>query len=121
MLRILSIMFPFAAFAQVVSGYVLVPLRYDRLVCAISFVGALVTVVLTFGLGRAFEGDGVAWARTFGYLSMSAVLVYVLRREHLAGAVLAFPQWRSRPARLSRSQGCEAAPVIRPRITDSGP
>jgi PST family polysaccharide transporter len=100
MLRILGIMFPFAAFTQVVSSYVLVPLRYDRIVCAISLIGALVTVVLTFGLGRMFQGDGVAWARTLGYLTMSAGLVYMLRREDLAGAVLASPPWRSRPARL---------------------
>jgi PST family polysaccharide transporter len=88
MLRILAVMFPFAAFSQVVTGYVLVPLRFDRFVTASSLVGALVTVALTVGLGRAFEGEGVAWARVVGAVSMCVLLVYVVWRERLAPAIV---------------------------------
>jgi PST family polysaccharide transporter len=93
MLQILAVGFPFAAFAQVVNGYVLVPLRFDRAVSAVSFVGALVTVVLTVTLGRTFQGDGVAWARALGYMSMCAMLVHVVWRERLGAALL--PQART--------------------------
>jgi PST family polysaccharide transporter len=86
MLRILGVLFPFAAFVQVVMGYVLVPLRYDRLVTVVSLVGAVATVTLTVGLGWGFAGEGVAWARSLGYLPMCLFLVHVLRREGLIGA-----------------------------------
>ncbi len=89
LLRILCLMFPLAAFAQVIEGYVLVPLRYDRIVSATSFVGALVTVVLTVGLGREFAGEGVACARALGYAAMCGALLYVLRRERLAARIVA--------------------------------
>jgi O-antigen/teichoic acid export membrane protein len=89
MLRILCFMFPLAAFSQVITAYVLVPLRYDGLVSAVSFVGALVTLPLTIGLGRPFGGYGVASARTLGYLAMCAVLLYVLKRERLVARIAA--------------------------------
>jgi O-antigen/teichoic acid export membrane protein len=92
MLRILGLMFPFAAFAQVIEGYVLIPLRYDRVVTAASFVGALVTVALTVVLGRVFAGEGVAWARTLGYLAMCGVLLRVLRRERLLDRIAGQPR-----------------------------
>jgi PST family polysaccharide transporter len=86
MLRILGVLFPFAAFAQVVTCYVLVPLRRDRLVTVVSLVGAVTTVTLTVGLGWWFAGEGVAWARSLGYVPMCLALVHVLRREGLLGA-----------------------------------
>ena len=89
MLRILSVMFPFAAFAQVINGYVLVPLRYDRFVSGVSLVGALVTVAFTLILGRRFAGEGVAWARALGYLAMCLMLGYILRRERLVRRIAA--------------------------------
>jgi O-antigen/teichoic acid export membrane protein len=86
-LRILGVMFPFAAFGQVAS-FVLIPLRYDRVVSAVNFVGAVVTVGLTVGLGRVYGGDGVASARTLGYVAMSWALLYVLRREGLIERIM---------------------------------
>ncbi len=83
MLRILSLMFPFAAFVQVIVGYILVPLRYDRFVSTASLVGAVATVTLTVMLGRVWGGEGVSWARTMGYMAMCLTLVAVLRREGL--------------------------------------
>lgn len=85
LLLILSLMFPFAALTQVISGYVLIPLRHDRLVSLVSLLGALVTVVLIVFLGRAFDGAGVAWARTLGYTALAVVMVEVLRRQRLIG------------------------------------
>jgi PST family polysaccharide transporter len=85
MLRILGVMFPFAAFAQALIGYVLVPLRRDRSVTVVSLVGAVSTVTLTVGLGWWFAGEGVAWARPLGFVPMCLALVYVLRREGLIG------------------------------------
>ena len=66
MLRILGVLFPFAAFFQVVMGYVLVPLRYDRLVTVVSLIWAVATVTLTVGLGWRFAGEGVAWPNIIG-------------------------------------------------------
>jgi PST family polysaccharide transporter len=86
-LRILSVMFPFAAFAQVTTGYVLVPLRYDRLVSAVSLVGAVATVSMTVVLGRFAGGQGVACARALGYVSMCGMLIFILRREHLLSRI----------------------------------
>jgi PST family polysaccharide transporter len=96
MLRILGVLFPFAAFAQVVTVCVLVPLRRDALVSVVSLVGAVTTVTLTVGLGFWFDCEGVAWARSLGYVPMCAVLVHALRREGLIGA---------RPARDSVARG----------------
>jgi PST family polysaccharide transporter len=87
MLRELAVMFPLAAFVQVITGYVLVPFRYDRLVTVVSFVGAVVSVVLTLGLGKVFGGDGVAWARSLGFLAMSIALVQIVRREPVLSRV----------------------------------
>jgi PST family polysaccharide transporter len=86
MLRILGVLFPFAAFVQVVTNYVLVPLRRDRFVSVVSLVGAVSTVTLAVVLGRWFAGEGVAWARSLAYVPMCLVLVHVLRREGLIGA-----------------------------------
>jgi hypothetical protein len=54
----------------------------------VSFVGALATVALTFLLGRAFSGDGVAWARVAGHLAMCTALVYVARSEGIIGRIV---------------------------------
>jgi PST family polysaccharide transporter len=85
MLRILGVLFPLAAFAQAVTGYVLVPLRRDRLVSVVSLVGAVTTVTLTVALGRGFGSEGVAWARSLGHVPMCLALLYALRREGLIG------------------------------------
>ncbi|WP_428419885.1 lipopolysaccharide biosynthesis protein [Methylibium sp.] len=87
MLNVLALMFPFVAFAQVVSGYVLIPLRRDRLMSAISLFGALVTVALILILAHYREGFGVAVARTCGTVALAAALLFVLHRERLLNRI----------------------------------
>jgi PST family polysaccharide transporter len=113
MLRILAFMFPLAAIVQVVEGYVLVPLRYDRSVTGTSFVGAMVTVVLTVALGKLWGGHGVAFARLLGYASMCAALTYVLRREGLFARLFA-PDWRAQLAPPGADPG-SASVAVEPR------
>lgn len=83
MLQILALMFPFAAFCQVTSGYILIPLRFDRLVSAVSLFGAAVTVGLVVALGLGLGGIGVAWARTIGYVAIALFLLAILHRKQL--------------------------------------
>lgn len=87
MLNVLALMFPFVAFAQVVSGYVLIPLRRDRLMSAISLFGALVTVALILILAHYREGFGVAVARSCGAFALAAALLFVLHRERLLSRI----------------------------------
>ena len=83
MLKVLALMFPFVAFGQVTSGYVLIPLRFDALMSAISLFGAAVTVGLVVSLSHGLGGIGVAWARTLGYVVVALVLLGVLHRKRL--------------------------------------
>lgn len=83
MLQMLGVMFPFAAFCQVVSGYVLIPLRHDQLVSLISLFGAATTVLLILGLGLTWGGSGVAVARVMGYVAIAVALALVLHRKRL--------------------------------------
>ncbi len=83
MLHVLGLMFPFAAFAQVTAGYVLIPLRHDTLVSAVSLFGALVTMLLIVALGEVYGGMGVAWARSCGYVALAGALLWVLQRKQL--------------------------------------
>lgn len=83
MLQMLGVMFPFAAFCQVVSGYVLIPLRHDQLVSLISLFGAVTTVLMILGFGLAWGGSGVAVARVMGYVAIALALALVLYRKRL--------------------------------------
>lgn len=87
-LQTLAGMFPFAAFAQVVVGYVLVPLRYDKLVSLISLLSTLLTVALMLLLGRTYAGIGIAAARALAQAATAVLLLEVLRREQLVGRIL---------------------------------
>lgn len=83
MLHVLAWMFPFLAFAQVTTGYVLIPLRKDRLMWTMSLFGALVTVALILILAHYLDGIGVAIARTCGAAALAMALLFVLQREGL--------------------------------------
>lgn len=83
MLYVLAVIFPFAAIDQVVTGYVLIPLRLDRVVTRVSFQSAVVTVLLVVVLGRFFGGMGVSWARSAGAALMAMNLLFTLRTRHL--------------------------------------
>lgn len=88
LLLVLAVMFPFAAFTQVASSYVLIPLRFDGWVSASSLFGAAVTTVLIVVLGYQFGGTGVAWARTIGQVMLALLLLGVLVNKGLLKKVL---------------------------------
>ncbi|MFZ5890681.1 MAG: lipopolysaccharide biosynthesis protein [Myxococcota bacterium] len=83
MLHVLALIFPFAAIDQVVTGYVLIPLRLDRVVTKVSFQSAVITVLLVLALGRSFGGLGVSWARSLGAALMAGNLLFTLRNRQL--------------------------------------
>jgi len=83
MLHVLSLMFPFAAMAQVITGYVLIPLRYDKLVSLTGLFGAIATVLLIVVLGELYDGHGVAWARVLSYVVLASTMVAILHRKQL--------------------------------------
>ncbi len=70
-LRVLALMFPFVVIDQVITGYVLIPLRLDKVVIRVSLQNSLVTFVLMVSLAAAFGGLGVSWARTVGAMLMA--------------------------------------------------
>lgn len=82
-LRLLALMFPFAVIDQVITGYVLIPLRLDRVVIKVSFQTTLATLLLMFVLGHSFGGLGVAAARVGGAMLMALSLLYALQSRHL--------------------------------------
>jgi PST family polysaccharide transporter len=82
-LRVLSLMFPFAVIDQVITGYVLIPLRLDKVVIKVSFQASLVTILLMASLGYAFHGMGVSWARTLGAMFMAGSLLYALQSRQI--------------------------------------
>jgi O-antigen/teichoic acid export membrane protein len=88
MLHILALMFPFAGFSQVVASCILIPLRLDRAVIKVSVLAALGTLVGMLLLGQAFEGMGLAWARSLGYALMAALSLEALRRKQLLTLLL---------------------------------
>jgi O-antigen/teichoic acid export membrane protein len=90
MLHTLGLLFPFAALGQVITGYVLIPLRHDRMVSLVAVVGALVTVLLIVVLGHLHDGMGVAWARVISQVALAVALVAVRHHKHLIGRI-----WRS--------------------------
>jgi O-antigen/teichoic acid export membrane protein len=83
MLYLLAFMFPFAAFVQVSSGYVLVPLRMDKLMSLVTLAGAVVTVGLMLLWAPAYQGYGMAGACIAGAILTVIVLVVVLQRKRL--------------------------------------
>ena len=87
-LLVLSLMFPFAAFAQVVNGYVLIPLRLDWTVSRVGMVSAGLTLAAVLVLGKLFEGAGVAWARVLGSVFTAVILLQVLRQKGLIEKLL---------------------------------
>lgn len=90
MLHTLGLLFPFAALCQVITGYVLIPLRHDRLVSLVSVAGAIGTVTLVVVLGHLHDGTGVAWARVISQVALALTLVAVLQHQRLLGRI-----WRA--------------------------
>jgi PST family polysaccharide transporter len=87
-MQMLGLMFPFAAFTQVVCGYVLIPLRQDALVTKVSLLSAAFSLVGILLLVHDFGGLGVAGARVMGYVMAAAMLVVVLLRQGLFRRIL---------------------------------
>lgn len=82
-LRVLSLMFPFSVVDQVITGYVLIPLRLDRVVIKVSFQNAIATLLLMLFFGNSFGGMGVAAARVVGAMLMAVSLLYALQSRQL--------------------------------------
>lgn len=82
-LRVLSLMFPFAVIDQVITGYVLIPLRLDKVVIKVSFQNSVLTILLMATLGYSFAGMGVSWARTIGAMLMAGSLLYALQSRQI--------------------------------------
>jgi O-antigen/teichoic acid export membrane protein len=83
LLYALAFMFPFAAFGQVSSGYVLVPLRMDNAMSLVSLAGAACTVSLMVLWATAHAGYGIAFARIVGSILTVLLLIWVLHRKQL--------------------------------------
>jgi O-antigen/teichoic acid export membrane protein len=88
-LQTLGFIFPFEAVNLVINGFVLIPLRLDRVVTTVSFVSALATVTLIFVLGTHFGGIGVASSRVIASALSALLLVEVLRRRALLTRIIA--------------------------------
>lgn len=80
MLHTLGLLFPFAALSQVFTGYVLIPLRHDRLVSRTALAAALLTVLAVVVLARWHDGTGMAWARAIGQAGLCLALLALLQR-----------------------------------------
>jgi O-antigen/teichoic acid export membrane protein len=87
MLYMLAFMFPFAAFAQVSSGFVLIPLRMDKLMSAVTLAGAVVTASLMLLWAPSQAGEGIVAARLAGSVFTAFVLLAVLQRKQLIGRI----------------------------------
>lgn len=83
LLYTLGLLFPFAALSQVITSYVLIPLRHDTLVSQVSMVAALLTLLLVLVLAQWHAGAGVAWARVAGQVGVCIALVLVLQHKQL--------------------------------------
>jgi O-antigen/teichoic acid export membrane protein len=87
-MQMLGLMYPFAAFTQVVCGYVLIPLRQDTLVTTVTLLSAACSLIGILLLVRDFGGLGVAGARVMGYLVAAVMLVVILTRQGLFRRIL---------------------------------
>jgi PST family polysaccharide transporter len=82
-LRVLALMFPFAVIDQVITGYVLIPLRLDRVVIKVSAQTAVGTITLMALLGYSYGGAGIAAARAVGSMMMAGCLLYALQSRQI--------------------------------------
>jgi len=87
-MQILGLMFPFAAFSQVVRSYVLFPLHQDKLLAMSMMAGAMFSVLAILLLAAAFGALGVAVARVLGEIVTATILLVILVRQKLFGRIL---------------------------------
>jgi O-antigen/teichoic acid export membrane protein len=86
--RVLSLILPLSALAQVATSYILIPLRLDAWATWTSVLGAVATLLFIALLGPRFFGDGVAWARVLGQLFMTVALLFALIRTGVLRRVI---------------------------------
>lgn len=85
-LQTLAIIFPFYACTLVLSTYVLIPLKHERLLAKITIFGAMINLVIAVPLATHYEGAGMAYARvisetvTFSYLLFSCYRLNLLQK-----------------------------------------
>lgn len=87
-MQLLGLMFPFAAFSQVVKLGVLFPLRQDKLLAISTMAGAMFNVLAILLLAAEFGALGAAAARVLGEIVTATVLLVILVRQRLFGRIL---------------------------------
>ena len=87
-MQIFALMFPFAAFSQVVKLCVLFPLRQDKLLAMSTMAGAMFNVLAILLLAAEFGAVGAAAARLLGEIATATILLVILVRQQLFGRIL---------------------------------
>ena len=87
-LKTMAWIFPFYACTLVMSTYVLIPLKHEKILANISIFGALVNVLTAIPLGLAYEGLGMAYARVISELTIFILLVVACYRLNILRPIL---------------------------------
>jgi PST family polysaccharide transporter len=92
LLQTLALLYPFSAFTQVATLYVLVPLHKDLLAMKITAMGTVLHFAALVLLSWRFGGEGAAAARLIGDASTAGLLALVLWKTGLLGRILRPPK-----------------------------
>jgi PST family polysaccharide transporter len=105
--QVLLAILPFAALSQAMSGYVLIPLRSDRVVSTGSVINFVVALSLMSALVSRFGLFGVAGARVIAEAAVALFLTAALQRKQLWRRI-----WGERAAADSGNMSRAAAVVM---------
>jgi PST family polysaccharide transporter len=105
--QVLLAILPFAALSQAMSGYVLIPLRSDRVVSTGSVINFVVALSLMSALVSRFGLFGVAGARVIAEAAVALFLTAALQRKQLWRRI-----WGERAASDSGNMSRAAAVVM---------
>jgi PST family polysaccharide transporter len=86
--KVLAFILPFSAMNQVMSNYVLIPLRQDRFVSSSSLIALLVAVPLMLMLASHYGLVGTGIARVIAEATSTGFLASVLYRKQLWAPIL---------------------------------
>lgn len=87
-LQTLALLYPFAAFTQVATLYVLIPLRKDMLAMKVTAVGTVLHFSALLLLAWLYDGPGAAAARLIGEAITAGLLAITLWKLGLLGRIL---------------------------------
>lgn len=88
LLQTLALLYPFAAFTQVATLYVLIPLRKDMLAMKVTAVGTVLHLLALVLLSWLYDGTGAAVARLIGEAITATLLGLTLWKLGLLGRIL---------------------------------